>query len=88
MAHIERIRPPLQTPRRVRVAAYARISAVNERSPHSLAAQVSHYIHLIEATPTWQYVGVFSDNGKTGTNQDRDGFQDLMATYRADKSVG
>ncbi|AOZ73069.1 hypothetical protein BSR29_03100 [Boudabousia liubingyangii] len=83
MARIERIRPPLQTPRRVRVAAYARISALNERSPHSLAAQVSYYMHLIESTPTWHYVGVFVDNGKSGTNQNRDGFQDLMAACRA-----
>ncbi|AOZ72032.1 hypothetical protein BK816_00920 [Boudabousia tangfeifanii] len=81
---IKRITPPPQEkPPLVRVAAYARISAVNERSPKSLAAQIHHYSTLIQNTPGWRYIGVFIDNGKSGTNQNREGFKQLMAACRA-----
>lgn len=71
-------------PGRVRVAAYARVSTEHERQLSSIAAQVSHYSHLIQSTPGWDYVGVFIDEGITGTStKHRDGFNDLMDTARA-----
>lgn len=79
-----RVIPPRPaTPTVVRVAAYARVSDDSGRLPASLAAQVSHYSRLIQATPGWEYAGVFSDLGITGTSTNRPGFQDLMSTARA-----
>ena len=71
-------------PQRLRVAAYARVSTEHERQLSSIAAQVSYYSHLIQSTPGWDYVGVFIDEGITGTyTKHRDGFKHLMDTARA-----
>ncbi|CAB0674243.1 recombinase family protein [Corynebacterium diphtheriae bv. mitis] len=71
-------------PQRLRVAAYARVSTEHERQLSSIAAQVSYYSHLIQSTPGWDYVGVFIDEGITGTStKHRDGFKHLMDTARA-----
>lgn len=71
-------------PQRLRVAAYARVSTEHERQLSSIAAQVSYYSHLIQSTPGWDYVGVFIDEGITGTStKHRDGFKLLMDTARA-----
>ena len=71
-------------PQRLRVVAYARVSTEHERQLSSIAAQVSYYSHLIQSTPGWDYVGVFVDEGITGTStKHRGGFKHLMDTARA-----
>lgn len=71
-------------PQRLKVAAYARVSTEHERQLSSIAAQVSYYSRLIQSTPGWDYVGVFIDEGITGTStKHRDGFNNLMDTARA-----
>ena len=73
-------------PRRVRVGAYARVSTGSERQLSSLSEQVSHYSRLIQATPGWDYAGVYIDEGITGTKTTtRDGLQDLLTQARAGK---
>lgn len=62
---IERTEPLL--PAKKKVAAYARVSMESERLMHSLSAQVSHYSTLIQKNPEWEYVGVYADNGISGT---------------------
>lgn len=70
--------------RRVRVAAYARVSTGSERQLSSLSEQVSYYARLIQATPGWEYAGVYIDEGITGTKTTtRDGLQDLLTQARA-----
>lgn len=49
------------------VAAYARVSSDTDRLMHSLSAQISYYSELIQKTPGWRYVGVYADEGITGT---------------------
>ena len=61
--------PPL--PKRKRVAAYARVSVEKDAMLHSLAAQVSYYKGLIQRKPEWEYVGVYADEGLTGTKENR-----------------
>lgn len=72
-----RVIPPRPaTPRRLRVAGYARVSTEHERQLSSIAAQVSYYSHLIQSTPGWDYAGVFIDEGITGTSTvRREGFR-------------
>ena len=36
---------------------------------HSLSTQVSYYSSLIQNNPEWEYVGVYADEGVTGTSQ-------------------
>ncbi|MDR6939469.1 recombinase family protein [Arcanobacterium hippocoleae] len=84
MAHISvvtPVRPP--APKLVNVAAYARVSTNGTEQLASLSAQVSYYSRLIQSTPGWSYVGVFTDEGITGTStKSRQGLADLMETAR------
>lgn len=82
MGEIARIKPPQQTKRMLRVAAYARISVENARSPKSLSLQVSHYSDLIQSTPGWEYAGVYADSGISGTTTNRPQFQAMLASAR------
>ena len=72
-------------PLRKRVAAYARVSSGKDAMLHSLSAQVSYYSEHIQSHPEWEYAGVYVDEALTGTKDDRDGFQRLLADCRAGK---
>jgi len=67
-------------PTKKRVAAYARVSVDSDELMQSLAAQVSHYSALIQANPSWEYVGVYADAGISGTGmKHRSEFRRLIA---------
>ena len=70
---IHRVKPPNTALKpKLRVAAYARVSV--DTLHHSLAAQVSYYSNLIQKNPSWEYAGVYADEGISGTNtKKRDG---------------
>ncbi|WP_133063219.1 recombinase family protein, partial [Lactococcus reticulitermitis] len=75
---IDSIHPQIR--RRKRVAAYARVSKETDRLNHSLSAQVSYYSTLIQNHPEWQYAGVYTDFGISGTTMDkRDSLKNLLA---------
>lgn len=74
-----------QMPKKKQVAAYARVSSGKDAMLHSLSAQVSHYSALIQRNPEWSYAGVYADEACTGTKDNRDGFQSLLADCRAGK---
>ncbi len=57
----------VSTVKRLRVAAYARVSEECDRLIHSLNAQVSYYTELIQCNPMWEFVGVYADKAITGT---------------------
>lgn len=85
MTKIEQVTPvrPVRV-KLVNVAAYARVSTASERQLSSIAAQVSYYSRLIQSTPRWTYVGVFTDEGITGAKTSgRQGLSDLMALARS-----
>lgn len=56
---------------RLRVAAYVRVSTVNEDQLISLEAQKKHYKTLIEKNSEWKLVDIYCDEGITGTKKDR-----------------
>ena len=69
--------------RKLRVAAYARVSSDSEDQLHSFAAQTAHYTELICQNPDWELVDVYADKGITGTSAEkRDDFQRLLADCR------
>lgn len=80
MRKIIQITPSMpQLQRKKRVAAYARVSMDSERLMHSLSAQVSYYSELIQKNPEWVYVGVYADEGITGTlTSKRDEFKRML----------
>lgn len=72
--------------RRLRVAAYARVSSGKDAMLHSLAAQIDYYRNLINSNVQWQFAGVYADEAKTGTKEERYEFQ-LLLTKCRDGSV-
>ena len=77
--------PATQEPqnRRLRVAAYARVSSSSEDQKHSFAAQTAHYTELITSNPEWDFVDMYADEGITGTSAEkREDFQRLLADCR------
>ena len=87
MRIVNKIEPRVpQMPTRKKVAAYARVSMESERLQHSLSAQVSYYSGLIQKNPAWEYVGVYADNGVTGTKAEaREEFNRMIADCEAGK---
>ena len=77
--------PKMNIPKLKRVAAYARVSSGKDAMLHSLSAQVSYYSELIQNHSGWQYVGVYADEALTGTKENRENFQRLLADCRDGK---
>ena len=64
-----------------RVAAYARVSTDHEEQQNSYDAQIKYYTDYIQGRQDWDFVGMFSDEGITGTSiKKRDGFNDMVKT--------
>ncbi|HEX3018027.1 MAG TPA: recombinase family protein [Caproicibacter sp.] len=72
-------------PKKMRVAAYARVSSGKDAMLHSLSAQVSYYSDYIQKHSGWEYVGVYADEALTGTKEGRVEFQRLLADCRDGK---
>lgn len=87
MPKITKIKPRMPDfPVRKRVAAYARVSMETERLRHSLSSQISYYSKLIQDNPEWEYVGVYADEGISGTAiNKRDEFKRLISDCDAGK---
>lgn len=64
-AYDRSIRPQM---RNLRVAAYCRVSSLMEQQESSYEAQVQYYTEKIQSTPNWKLVGIYADDGKSGTN--------------------
>lgn len=77
--------PAMSIPKLTRVAAYARVSSGKDAMLHSLSAQVSYYSDLIQRHKGWQYVGVYADEALTGTKDNREKFQQMLADCRDGK---
>lgn len=54
--------------RKKRVAAYARVSTLQDEQQNSYEAQINYYTGYIQARPEWEFVGIYADEGITGTN--------------------
>jgi DNA invertase Pin-like site-specific DNA recombinase len=66
--------------KKLRVAAYARVSSKSEEQLNSFAAQNAYYTELITKNPDWEFVDVYADEGVTGTSTaKRDDFNRMMA---------
>lgn len=79
MRKIRKIESTLPTlPSRKKVAAYARVSEEKGRTFHSMSAQISHYSSYIQKNKEWIYVGVYADEGITGTTDKRSEFQRMI----------
>ncbi len=84
MPQVQVIQPIQQQPKRLRVAAYARVSSDSADQLNSLSVQVDYYTHLIQENPQWEFAGIYTDEGITGTSiKHREQFNRLMDDCRA-----
>ena len=84
MPQVQVIQPIQQQPKRLRVAAYARVSSDSEDQLNSLSVQVDYYTHLIQENPNWDFAGIYADEGITGTStKHREQFNRLLDDCRA-----
>lgn len=56
--HDRSVRPQFRT---LRVAAYCRVSTLQEQQETSYEAQVSYYTEKIKSNPNWKLAGIFAD---------------------------
>lgn len=65
--------------RKLRVAAYARVSTDSNEQLVSLETQKNHYERYIKARPDWEYAGLYYDEGVSGTSMaKRDGLLRML----------
>ena len=77
---------PINSTKKRRVAAYARVSTDNEEQLTSYEAQVDYYTNYIQGRDDWEFAGVYTDEGITGTNtKKREGFKSMVADALAGK---
>jgi site-specific recombinase len=71
---------------RRRVAAYARVSTDLEEQQSSYQAQIDYYTGYITSRADWEFAGMYSDEGISGTSaKHREGFQNMVADALAGK---
>ena len=79
-------RLPQGSVRKRRVAAYARVSTDEEEQQTSYEAQVDYYTRYIASRPDWEFAGVYTDEGISGTNtRKRKGFNRMITDALAGK---
>jgi len=54
--------------KKLRVAAYCRVSTETEEQNSSYEVQVAHYTEFIKKNDEWEFAGIFADDGISGTN--------------------
>lgn len=72
--------------RKLRVAAYCRVSTEEEEQQSSYEIQCSYYTEKILSHPEWELVDIFADEGITGTStKKRDDFNRMIRMCRKGK---
>ena len=72
-------RMPSSAKAKRRVAGYARVSTDSDEQFTSYEAQVDYYTNFIKENPDWEFVGIYTDEGISGTNtKHRDGFNSMI----------
>ena len=72
--------------KRRRVCGYARVSTDSDEQFTSFQAQKDYYTKYINSHPDWEFVGLYSDEGISGTNtKKREGFNQMIKDALAGK---
>ena len=81
---IETTTSPVQLKKRYRAAGYARLSVEDSGKPGAAAieSQKKLIMDFIQKAPDLEFVSLFSDNGETGTDFRRPGFESMMESVR------
>ena len=64
---------------KLRVAAYCRVSTDSDEQAGSYETQVNHYTEYIGRNKEWEFAGIYTDDGISGTNtKKREGFNEMI----------
>lgn len=71
---------PIDSPKKRKVAGYARVSTDSDDQATSYNAQVNYYTNYIRGHDEWEFVNVYTDEGISGTStKHREGFKRMVA---------
>ena len=77
---------PIGSMAKRKVAAYARVSTDHEEQQSSYEAQCDYYTNYIQRRDDWEFAGIYSDEGVTGTStKKREGFTSMVEDALAGK---
>ena len=77
---------PVQAVKKRKTAGYARVSTGNEEQETSYEAQVDYYTKHIKENPNYEFVGVYADEGISGTStKNRKQFNEMIEDAVAGK---
>lgn len=66
--------------KQLRVCAYARVSTDNDDQANSYESQVSYFTEYIQQNSEWKFVGIYADEGISGTStKKRDNFNRMIS---------
>ena len=88
MKFVEVIKPNrgrAKTRKRLRVAAYCRVSTEHDEQTGSIESQELHFLRMIQEHPDWTFAGLFSDRGSGMNLHDRSAFLELMRRCENDE---
>lgn len=68
---IDKIQSSQAAKKKLRVAAYCRVSTDSDAQLESLETQKTHYENYIKSRKDWEFAGLYFDEGVTGTNADK-----------------
>ncbi|ADL53678.1 recombinase family protein [Clostridium cellulovorans] len=75
-----------QEAKKIRVAAYCRVSTAEEAQVGSFEMQVQHFQSVIDSNPNYELVKIYTDEGISGTSiNKRKGFQEMIEDACAGK---
>ena len=77
--------PTVQDDGRKTVAVYARVSTKSTEQVSSIENQTRYYTEKVEKTPNWEMLEIYSDDGHTGTDANRENFQRLLSDVMSGK---
>lgn len=82
----KKIDPASKADNLTRVAAYCRVSTEQESQQNSYEAQIGYYTDYITSNPEWQLVGIYADEGISGTGtKNRTQFNKMIRAARQKK---
>lgn len=73
-----RVSDSQSTSKKLRVAAYCRVSTSQEAQQNSYQVQKTYYLEMIESNPDWILADIFADQGISGTSVKRPEFQRMI----------
>ena len=74
--------------RKLRVAAYCRVSTEEEEQQSSFETQKLYYTEKITSTPEWEIAGIYADDGISGVHtKKRDGFNQMLTARIIEKII-